>query len=689
MSTQFTLQSAVGFPVTIWMNAPSASYQGCALDTFKLFLYTEDSTPHHISLYSQGSNSIPWQTPQNKWSHLNPEWRFTDLSGNAIDSIIPSNTVTTVFSGTTGYMASAEFYYIDDLPTAASGVLLRATVDYRQYPVQEDAAQNTQSVPGYVNSQVMTTVSYVVSALTPTSLQITRDGVNPMSNFYWIDSPIPFIVSVVGSSLNPVCSAVMKNVPSTNLLGLSAGPILRNINGISNSALTWTPDNNSSYLSAFDNQGFCIGGYLMNDVISTQAASSIRISASGTVIYGSSSLNLSGISNTFNIYDFAGYDIRRYNESWDAVNQIHMFARTPQIVDNPILWNQYMASVWGDANSPQGTGFGREAYEKIANFVSNTVDVDTCNIKQLYSLAQCVDVTIDDYGFNLPPELRRIMDICSVNQQQLWGARCGCHRNIANSYTTYVSAQQTFVADISCEYCGHAHPGNRGSLFDASTYMVTAFVPFITEDRVSNEYQLVIPPLSGSTSVYPLSSYYNIVLPPGYNYETPTPTILQLSGILIVTGAGNTSLNGTYLWNGTYYSQVSGTGSCRSTLPAYPGWYITPTLALYYNTGFGDPPTGPYSVFPTASAFAPAPTVTYPSSTINMSNYTDAISYFNFYNYVVSSCEQQIAGVINWDDPNTTLDETISSVDNWYGSGQTLERIINYTLYKGLGLIEE
>ena len=992
MTTQFILQSAVNFPVAMWIVAPPSTYQGCISNMFKLYLYTEDNTPHTVQLYSQGSDSMPWQDPQNKWSHLNPQWRFTDLNGDNVNELTLTNAVSAIFNGTTGYMSSAVFFYTDDLPTYVGGITLWATAEYDKYPAQIDTTLNAQSVPGYANSKIVTAVSYLVEPLTPSYLQVTRDGINPMSNFYWIDTPIPYVVSVIGTTMAGPYTAVMMNVPTTNLIGAAYGSIVRHINKIPDTDLIWTPDNGSAYLSAVDNENFPIAGYIRGDVVSISAASSVAIHAYGNVSYGdltypylwvsnpenntlnrifaphinetllspsamfitdltetvfdtsylqvtapttnmavtgfggiygiavdnnknvwctdaesdkvyefspygmllssfnfgenntynfgatggctpagiavdnlsgvwitffdsasvvcldqytgtikhainfdfnnapytdtiikpvlaepdnsnnlwitfnntlcsvlmkydpiaqnvitsitlptcsnpmdihitkdndvwvslahyagppygistvrkymgsspftllysvtatnpsylamdlyeslwftqsgntltrvssagmitnwpvgasvpsayfSSSDNilyenaleglccdkynriyiinsidnylyvvlndqvyygcsitpaqhlewyndngsiytstdlsnksaqafgdwsgnrwqrkyggspitnvaLSGMSNLFNIYDFGGYDIRRYNESWDAVNQVRQYARTPQIADNPTYWDGYMKAVWGDASSPQGTGFGREAYEKIANFIPNSVDINTCNINQLYSLAKCVDITMDNYGFQLPPELRRIMDICSVNQQQLWGSRCKCYRNITNSYTTYTSGQQIFVTDYTCDYCGHMHPGNRGSIFDASSYVVTAFKPFIVEDKVSNNYQLIIPPLSGTASTYPLSSYYQVVLPAGYNYST----------------------------------------------------------------------------------------------VISSSGFHAAIAYFHFYGYVESSCEQQIAGIINWDDPHTTLDETISSVSDWYGNGQTLERIINYTLYKGLGLIE-
>lgn len=614
MSTQFVLQDKVNFPVAMWITSPLSAYQGCAGNPFKLYLYTEDDGAYKVDLYAQGSNSIPWQVPQNKWSHLNPQWRFTDLSGNVVNEIFLTNATLTTFNTTTGYLASAEFYYIDDMPALSSDpVMLWATVDFSQHPAQRDLPGNTQSVSSFTNSKILTAVPFTVKELTPSHLIVTRDGLNPMYDFYWINTAIPHIVSVIGTSQTGSCTAVMKNFPVSNLSGISIGPIVRSIGAIPNASLTWTPANTSSYLSAFDYRDFVVGGYIKCDVLSTQEASAINIYAS------LSSTGLSGISSPFDVLDFKGYDVRRFNESWDAVNQIKNFARSPHIADNPTFWDKYMKAVWGDAASEQGTGFGRESYERAANFVANHADVNVCGVNQLYSLAQYTDVPIDEYGIEFPTELKRIMDMASVNQQYLWGARCNCNKNITNAYSTYLSGDITVTANTECEFCGHVHAGNRGVSFDPNTYMVSAFVPFIIQDRTNNnnKYQLITPPISCN-----IVSTGNVI------------------GDICVPTATNVS--------------------CLTTYP----------LSSYY-----------YVMLPHVFDFG---------HTATWGGFQQAITYFCFYNYVSSTvCDEQIGGVINWDDPYTTLNENASSMVEWYGDGQTLERIINYVLHKGLDLIED
>lgn len=1014
MTTQHILQSAVNFPVAIWMDAPPFAYQGCASNTFKLYMYSEDDNPHKVSLYVQGSNSIPWQTPQNKWSHLNPQWRFTDLSGNVINELTLSNATTTINSGTTGYMSSAEFYYIDDMPNDLCGtMLIWAVADFSEYPAYSDISTSSPNVPSYANSKVVAAVPYIINQLTPTSLSVTKEGIQPLLSYYWTNMQIPHVVSIIGTSRTDSSSAVMKNLPISNVYGISGGPVTRSIPSISSVYLTWTPENSSAYLSALDDQGFNVGGYLRGQVLSEITANAVNISATAMVYYkslpiqypyiwvsnpenntlnrlfspclnedwltsdapflssvgqtvyditnlqvsaitnsmslsgfngiygiaidelkniwctdsesdkvykfssegtllstlvfnegstpagisidganniwvtffddtsavyidrnngsilsvidagnpyaslssidnlfkptlaepdmnsdvwvsytnsvcsaltkytssgvlissitlptcsnpmdihitkdndvwvsltfhsgppykvgkvckysnttaslvssitamnpeylsmdsrenlwftqnwntltkvttagtkinytiGSSvapasssilqynaleglcidlydqvfvidsvanmlyrgtsgygvkitpdnnlswynspsgfvytlsaesnksaqafgdwsgnrwtrkynpittiyysdsttrtvlvcSTALTGISVPFDISDFSGLSIRRFNESWDASNEVKKFARSPHIADNEVLWNKYMKAVWGDASSVDGTGFGRDAYERISNYVANHADINTCNIDQLYSLAQVTDVPIDSYGLELPTDLKRIMDIGSVNQQLLWGSRCKCSRNINNTYTTYISSGVPVPTNYSCDVCGHQHPGNRGQLFNPNSYMVTANTPFIIEDRANttNRYMLI----------------------------TPSPSCNSVSSTNII---------------GDICDLTQTNSVCITTYP----------LSSYYHILL--------------------PSVFDLGVSANASGFQQIITYFCFYDYVFATCQDQIAGVINWDDEHTTLTETASSIDDWYGSGQTLEKIINYVLHKGLGLL--
>lgn len=325
-------------------------------------------------------------------------------------------------------------------------------------------------------------------------------------------------------------------------------------------------------------------------------------------------ISLSGVSAPFDIIDYANMEMRKFNESWNAGPEVRKLALPEHINRNEILWGQYMNAVWGDAADPYADAFGRQVYEKIANFSNNNVDIEECNIEQLYSLAQAVDVPIDNYRLSFPAELRRLMDLVSINQQKLWGARCGCRENITHTYTTTIIDGVSSADNYLCDRCGHEHPGNRGDLFNPLTYMVSANVPFIVRDKyLEGDITLVTPPASS----------------------------VSLSGV----GGDCSSLEYTTTYINTY------------PLSAAYTWLLPGVVTN--------------SLEPTEAEFL----------SIN--------GQYCFYNYIDVPCTEQIAGVVNWDDEYTTYNETVSGIDEWYGDNGSIEKMFNYIIHKGLGLIQE
>ncbi len=80
----------------------------------------------------------------------------------------------------------------------------------------------------------------------------------------------------------------------------------------------------------------------------------------------------------------------------------------------------------------------------------------------------------------------------------------------------------------------------------------------------------------------------------------------------------------------------------------------------------------------------------YPLSSLTAVNLkTPIASYYSFYTYIPTPANNQIDGLINWSDEYTTITETASSTDNWYGDNQILDSIFNLELHKGLGLISQ
>lgn len=313
---------------------------------------------------------------------------------------------------------------------------------------------------------------------------------------------------------------------------------------------------------------------------------------------------LTGSSNSFEIRDFQNYNIRRFNESEDITNNMREMVYPAHIKENPVLFDSIIGSTFSTASSEDGIAFGRQYFEKTANFVQNHIDIDTCNINQLYSLAEQFNVPIDIYNVTNMPNMQKIMDIISVNQQVLWGTRCGCNKNITNKYKEEIINNELTPIEYLCEKCNHYHAGNRGELFDPATYMVSAFVPFIVEERAAELYTLVIPPPS-STGSMRVSAICN-----------PSVTENQLI---------------------TSYSLLDGLNF----------------------------------LVPGASA-------------------SEIYTRYCFFDYIDIACDDQVAGLIDWDNEHNTLNETLSTTQNWFNVNTgTVETILNYILQQGLGLINE
>jgi hypothetical protein len=61
--------------------------------------------------------------------------------------------------------------------------------------------------------------------------------------------------------------------------------------------------------------------------------------------------------------------------------------------------------------------------------------------------------------------------------------------------------------------------------------------------------------------------------------------------------------------------------------------------------------------------------------------------YYEFYEYKPDTSNKQLEGVIDWSNPNTTLDYNASALNLWDGNEGVLETAFNYELYKGLNIL--
>ena len=249
---------------------------------------------------------------------------------------------------------------------------------------------------------------------------------------------------------------------------------------------------------------------------------------------GFASGSISGMSNFFDILEKAP-EVRRFNESFDLPQQMRNYALPEHISKNEKLFEGlFRGSI--DSNQSNHQSLGRTFYEKIANFVGNHRDVDCANIEQLYSLAQEIDVPIDDYNFQFPSELKRIMDIVSIPHHKIWGARCKCDKN--------------FKGNSVCVDCEHDHASNLGDLFYPLTYTVTAGVPFIVQNTaLRGDYYLIdtVNHPTTTLSTYPLSTLSTISFLTSADYSNGTYCYFDYTSSVC-----NVLVEGCVDWDDTY-----------------------------------------------------------------------------------------------------------------------------------------
>jgi hypothetical protein len=254
-------------------------------------------------------------------------------------------------------------------------------------------------------------------------------------------------------------------------------------------------------------------------------------------------------------------DIFKINENYDLGSQIKSYALTPTLQESSYLFDVFLPSIYG-FYPYNHQDFGLISYEKISNFVLNNSDIDTCEIDKLYSMSDATDTKTDDFLLNYPLEIKRLMNLLSINQSRLWGS---------------VQKNQNYFKESSSD-----GQFNRGMLL-TSNYTVSAGTSIILKTKSLDKYELIqTGPIKGLNQ-YPLQFLVNSI------------------GINQIMGGA---------WEG----------------------------------------------------------------------------YYEFYEFLPSSSSKYSDNIIDWDNSQTTVNENITSMFEWVGDEQTIDKIFSYHLYTGLGI---
>lgn len=486
-----------------------------------------------IILYSTGSLSQPWEVIDTKWSHLKPRWRFVDIDGNNVSTITPqiadlstliyvdgalsavpfdTTLPTTEVAGVSGFV---NFFYIDDIPGT---VLLHATMDTSNYDNPRDM-QHVAGIPAYANSTLTVATSCTVYGSSPTQLVITSNGLNSftLEGTKWQKALVPYVISIAD-----VDGYMLRNFPVSNTSG-DTYPITRYLVGVDSSATIFElPEAN---FNRFDDNDADIGGYYTGFFQSLSTINDTALCATCTIETSAGTITLAGSSVPFDILSYDEfYGIRKFNEDFDMSATIKSYALQETIAGSTVLFDDIIGQIVGDATSSPND-VGKSMYEKISNYVDNHSNIDTCNIDKLYSLCQKLDIPIEDYNFDYPTNIKRIMNILSIAYGRLRGGRNLYDREFQPS--TVVAARQ-----------------NLGNRLNTSTYELSAGTKLVISERHSNQYEIfdVVP--NGVENVYPVRELS------AFNYKTPFDLHYKLYEY--VPYFDNTQLDGVISWDDTY-----------------------------------------------------------------------------------------------------------------------------------------
>jgi PKD repeat protein len=206
-----------------------------------------------------------------------------------------------------------------------------------------------------------------------------------------------------------------------------------------------------------------------------------------------SAVPVSGVSETFTISEFKNnHQIRRVNESFNNAEYFRSLALPENLQNNTVLFDKFFTAAVGTGYLSANEDVGQNIYEKIANFVSNHSDIDTCNIDQLLSLAENTGVAASDYSALYPSDIRKMLDIASIPRSKLWGQK----------------DVTPIIPQCICEQ------------LNTETSLITAGDKMILRSKFDNSLSLVNIPLLNEQTVYPLFQFkgYGLAQPVIDNY---------------------------------------------------------------------------------------------------------------------------------------------------------------------------
>ncbi len=456
------------------------------------FYYRLFSLSGSKNFFDQGlaNNKYAQLYPYSSFYEVGENGEFVELNLTTTDStsvfcvlsgidVLPaeSTTVGSVFCGSSGQKI---LFYKDDLPCNSVNL----------YIAQFDSANTANNyIPIGINCEIVANPN--ISAFAITSNGITGEGRRndtfEINSIKYVNEKINFIVTIKDKdwyTIAKTSNLILGDVSLTNRI--SVFPI--NSNGVPDHTLG-VISTNFSYLSSVS------GGFYRGTFKPTVTASNIALSAYG--------LSIAGKSSSFTVYPSSGaYFVSKINEDFDAKEQYKKLRFQEFMQNYNVLFDDFIGTIVGDISS-NPTDIGKLMYEKIANFVDNKSNIDKCDVDSLFSLSNEINYNFKKFersNFNFPAEIKRLVDLCSINHSRLWGAQNKFNLN--------------FDPRLGAD--SEKYGLNLGSLLDFNTTVLSLSTGFIVaRENFSNRYKLCntyintlsTSLLSPSLSTYALSSY--------------------------------------------------------------------------------------------------------------------------------------------------------------------------------------
>jgi len=305
--------------------------------------------------------------------------------------------------------------------------------------------------------------------------------------------------------------------------------------------------------------------------------------------------SLSGTSYAFHLYPSSGVNkVAKINENFDMSTYMKDLAFQPSIYKRPQIFDSFFGTILGTLSS-ETNAIGKRIYEKTSNFIQNNVNIDTCDIKNLYGYALEYNVDLDDFAssnllINYPADLSRLVNIFSIKKSLLFGKRSQYQLNFNDKYNLADKPNDTYNAAKNYRD-GKIYGNNLGDRLDIMDGIIYKNEDYIVGyETFSERYTLLRTNVNTiPTSSYALSSFdkswgWGLVLP--NDFYDQSNFVYELSSyykfyrfVPVVPGDWT---NNIINWDDVYQTTIDleGENTLSAYLPSYMSNYNIDTSPL-------------------------------------------------------------------------------------------------------------